>query len=362
MSGITGNNPGRGSGVIGSAGSGITLDSGDPGVGTNPAGGLGTVWSNTTSGETYVCTDITPGDNVWTNVGDGTGDIQPWTFGGTQYGFHHGGYNGSGSNMISYYSFTSIGDGVDSGGNLTVSTAWTSAHQNGDHTYGYRFAGWSGLTSMDKYQFSNASAGAEGIGDLANAGNRGTGNSSDTYGFTIGGSPAIIEKLAFASDVDSVVGARGGSATGAYSGFSSSTHGYAAGGGDGISRIDKWSFTSDGAATEVSDVLDQARYGAGGHSSPTAGYCSGGYSTPSYYNIIEKMPFATDVSADHNANLLRAPDTAGSNSSITHGFSCGGNYSGYQSQIDKFPFATETDATDIGDTPEDKSGYNGCGQ
>ena len=55
----------------------ITKSSSDPTGSTNPAGGVGTVFLNTTSGEMYSCTDATAGANVWTNIGDGTG-VQPY--------------------------------------------------------------------------------------------------------------------------------------------------------------------------------------------------------------------------------------------------------------------------------------------
>jgi hypothetical protein len=55
----------------------ITKSSSDPTISTNPAGGVGTVWANTTSGEMYICTTATAGANVWTNVGPGTGSVIP---------------------------------------------------------------------------------------------------------------------------------------------------------------------------------------------------------------------------------------------------------------------------------------------
>jgi len=76
MSGAIENNSSRSSGSVTTKGSGITLSTGDPTVSTNPAS-LGTMFVNTTSGETYVCTDITAGSNVWKNIGDGTGNIEP---------------------------------------------------------------------------------------------------------------------------------------------------------------------------------------------------------------------------------------------------------------------------------------------
>ena len=56
---------------------GPTVSASDPAINTNPSGGVGTQWANSTSGEMYVCTDATAGANIWTNVGEGTGDIQP---------------------------------------------------------------------------------------------------------------------------------------------------------------------------------------------------------------------------------------------------------------------------------------------
>ena len=54
-----------------------TSSASDPTVSTNPSGGVGTEWHNTTSGEVYICTDATAGANVWTNVGAGSGDVEP---------------------------------------------------------------------------------------------------------------------------------------------------------------------------------------------------------------------------------------------------------------------------------------------
>tara|TARA_Y100001949_G_scaffold149578_1_gene134329 strand:- start:84 stop:308 length:225 start_codon:yes stop_codon:yes gene_type:complete len=73
MSGTVGNNTGTRSGQI-EAVQGVTTSSGDPATDTNN-GILGEMFVNTTSGEMYICTDITADSNVWINVGDGTGHI-----------------------------------------------------------------------------------------------------------------------------------------------------------------------------------------------------------------------------------------------------------------------------------------------
>ena len=80
---------------------GPTVSTSDPAIDTNPT--LGAKWINKTSGEVYICTDATAGANVWTNVGAGTGDIVPYTFQGSAYGYTAGS-NSSSANLINKYS------------------------------------------------------------------------------------------------------------------------------------------------------------------------------------------------------------------------------------------------------------------
>ena len=51
----------------------IVKNASDPTITSNQP--LGTVWSNSTSGEMYICTDATTNANKWINVGGGTGNI-----------------------------------------------------------------------------------------------------------------------------------------------------------------------------------------------------------------------------------------------------------------------------------------------
>ena len=50
-----------------------TTSASDPAVNSNLH--IGVVWVNSTSGEVYICTNAATNANVWTNVGDGSGDI-----------------------------------------------------------------------------------------------------------------------------------------------------------------------------------------------------------------------------------------------------------------------------------------------
>ena len=69
--------------VDGSALTGITSNPGvvyvtsDPTNQTVPVDGVGTIHVNTTTGETFVCTDATANDTAWFNVGEGVGHIIP---------------------------------------------------------------------------------------------------------------------------------------------------------------------------------------------------------------------------------------------------------------------------------------------
>ena len=91
--------------------------SSDPTLSTNPTNGVGTKYKNTTSGEMYICTDATAGANVWTNVGEGTGNVEPWAFQGESYGYASGGYPyPSGAlNTIDKFSFATDGNATDVG-------------------------------------------------------------------------------------------------------------------------------------------------------------------------------------------------------------------------------------------------------
>ena len=64
MSGQISENPNRQSGTIGPVASAIK-DSSNPAMTTNPSGGVGAEWINTTSGEIFLCIDATTNFNVW---------------------------------------------------------------------------------------------------------------------------------------------------------------------------------------------------------------------------------------------------------------------------------------------------------
>ena len=139
---------------------------------------------------------------------------------------------------------------------------------------------------------------------------------------------------------------------------SSPTHGYSSGGYSGSSppptkrsvNIDKFPFSVDTNATDVGDITASGGHqGATGQSSLIEGYTSGGYTSPGvYHNIIDKFPFATDTNASDVGDLTVGRYAISGQSSRTHGYTSGGQISGTSNVIDKFSFVTNSNASDVG--------------
>ena len=224
---------------------------------------------------------------------------------------------------------------------------------------------------IDKFPFAT-NANATDVGDLTAipntpAGGNGrrnvAGQSSTVSGYTSGGynpsagSPTttnVIDKFPFATnanatDVGDLTAPRGG-----VTGQSSTVSGYTSG---DTNVIDKFPFASDANATDVGDMTTSRSYSAG-QSSSTHGYVSAGAPGPITGGIIDKFPFATDSNATNIGYLTSGggyygtgfPGVAGQ-SSETHGYSSGGNIfvQSLRNIIDRFSFASDGNATDVGD-------------
>jgi hypothetical protein len=75
---------------------------------------VGHFWINSTSGEAYVCTDATTDDNVWTNIGGGSGDIKSVMVatGGIETTYSADGVNYKSHTFLSSENFTTDGVGL----------------------------------------------------------------------------------------------------------------------------------------------------------------------------------------------------------------------------------------------------------
>ena len=236
---------------------------------------------------------------------------------------------------------------------------------------------WHNKATGEMYICTDATAGANvwtnvgaGSGDVAPIKHYHDGSN---YGYACGGDISgsvpytgnVIDRFAFAasanaSDVGDLTKIK------AYcAGALSTTHGYVMGGWNyipgeaqphgGVVDIDKFSFaTGTQSASNIGD-LTQLRFTAVGNTSETHGYCVGGHSYPSdvptSWNIIEKFPYASDTDAtdvgDITTGVLRKH---ASSNSETHGYIASGNIdSTYYNQIQNFSFTTDGNTVDIAD-------------
>tara|TARA_R110002074_G_scaffold112717_2_gene240962 strand:+ start:72 stop:1193 length:1122 start_codon:yes stop_codon:yes gene_type:complete len=359
MSGIIGSNLGRASGSIGSAGSGITTDSGDPATDTNPDGGVGTVWSNTTSGETYVCTDATAGANVWTNVGDGTGDISP-VFGGATYGYALGGRNAGGGTVdtIQKISFADGTEDMADVANLTV--ARQDAKGSKSSTHGYAMAGnGSEDITIDKHQFATTNNSTD-VGDLTQRAPDSAPASSSTHGYLMGGNNGVnddaqnvVQNFPFSSDTGSTDIGNLTALRGSNSGHSDWTnqYGYVTGGyGTAAGRvniIDRVSFAAGSQdAADVGD-LTQVTNANTGSSSAEHGYSMGGHNASAATNVISRFAFAATANAADVGDLTSSKYNGEGMSSLTHAYYMGASVS-YLDMVERTAFASSANGADVG--------------
>ena len=303
--------------VDGSAITGVSpfmTNASDPAIDSNPADGVGTVWANTTSGEMFVLTDATAGENVWINVGAGTGDVHFHGY-GTISGYISGG--GNRGTTIEKFSFASDGNAVDSGQDASGSYSEAGGSSSSTHGYIHKH---NGAGDIRKYQF-NTSNNMTLVGQLTTGGTNRTQNT----------------------------------------GTMSSTHGYVFGGGEPteVNTIEKFSYSTDENSSDVGDLTQARRY-ASGHCSYTHGYAAVGMQAPPNYNIIDKWTFAASANATDVGDLTRTLGyTGGGVQSKTHGYSCGGS-SPFTNVIDKFPFASDSNATDVGDLTQPRGSKSDC--
>jgi len=297
-----------------------TISANDPTLSTNPSGGVGTEWNNSTTGEMYICTDATAGANVWTNVGGGTGSIKPFHGTGTNYGYVAGGA--------------------------------TSVHYT---------------DRIDRFHFSSSAASTD-VGNLLNEGQHASHpgshalgcTSSSTHGYGAGGDPysghsVTIQKWAFSTTADATdVGDCQTSASGRAA-FMSTTHGYASGGSPTTDSVDKYAYASDGNSVDLCNLHHGSRYNPAGATSETVGYTHGGRSGSSNLNYIEKITFSSDSTSVDHADLAVAVKGHTGHNSETHGYAAGG-YN--QNEIQKFTFASATNATDVADIGQGALGHS----
>lgn len=118
-----------------------------------------------------------------------------------------------------------------------------------------------------------------------------------------------------------------------------------------LNVIEKYPFSVDTNASDVGD-LSLARAQTAGQSSDVSGYVAGGQSSPPPSGTptaqIDKFPFAVDTNSIDIGDLTQSRREQSGNQSVVSGYAVGGTDGTLRNTIDKFPFATDTNATDVG--------------
>ena len=338
---------------------GATQSASDPTVSTNPSGGVGTEWQNTTSGEVFVCTDATAGANTWKNVGEHSGDISP-VFGGLTYGYALGGRNAGGGavDTIQKISFAAGTGNMTDVANLTV--ARQDAKGSHSSTHGYAMAGnGSEDITIDKHQFATTNNSTD-VGDLTQRAPDSAPASSSTHGYLMGGyngvnddAQNVVQNFPFSSDTGSTDIGNLTRLSGSNSGHSDWTnqYGYVTGGyGTAAGRvniIDRVSFASGSQdAADVGDLTQDTNANTGA-SSAEHGYCMGGHNNSSATNVISRFAFASTANAADVGDLLGSKYNGEGMSSTTHAYYMGASVS-YLDTVERTAFASSANGVDVG--------------
>ena len=295
--------------------------------------------------------------------------VVAWSFQGTQYGYAAGGMSADYARYddIERFSFVSdntMGDVGSLIGPVTVATGHSSSN------YAFMTGGWTGsaqIATIQKYSWDSQTDAVDtgkNLGAGANTAAAGFGN--ETHGYVAGGhkgSPNenwdIIQKFAYESTGTAVNIGNVAFPTGLYqnAGWSEATHGYIVGGYnyggnfDNQTDVEKMAFASEGNSVKCGDLAQVVSYTTGSNST-THGYIQGGFSTGwSVTANIQKFSFASEGTATAPSVLMTGQTvyTGGGTSSTTHGYTAGGNVGGaYIATVQKHSFTTDTDSTQCG--------------
>ena len=311
-------------------------------------------------------------------------------FPGTQFGYVCGGYMGkspddtSGPSVhygtaIQKFSLTTDGNATNVA-DIISTRRGQSGHSSSTH--GYVTGGATGdpqvqVNSIERFSFTTDGNSVDWADLTETKRNNAIPMSTCTDGFTLGGNDDTgttdrIDKFPFASQTNATDWADATVVKSGGAGCSSETHGYCLGGvitgGASVNVIEKFPYATQTDATDVAD-LTLARQGPAGVSSETDGYAAGGVtigtnpanSAPLWDRTnIDKHSFASGGnSTDHGDLPVELGAGAHGNAGVsgeTHGYSVGGIFSRNSSnhqwpreQIEKFSYASNVTATDVGD-------------
>ena len=294
-------------------------------------------------------------------------DLPKFTFTGSVAGYTLGGKAPPTSNVIDKYPFSSDQNATDVG-DLTIASEYYCGQSS--LTDGYATGGLTNPSqASQKYPFASDENATGDTFTLSMKRYGGGGVSSQTHGYHAGGAvtpgqPAsspnsnIIDKFPFSADSPATdVGDLTYTTSEGSAGHSFDLYGYITGGSPATDTMNKFSLASDSNAIDIGNLLHPSNSGTGA-SSGTHGYHAGGdhYPQPDparSSTSIHKFSFTSDGDAVDGGELSQKLSfVGGGSSSTTHGYTAGGRAmypTAYHDDIQKYPFASEQTATDIGE-------------
>ena len=372
MSGEVKQNASVASGTIGAAAT-ATESASDPGIAENPED-VGAEWHNTTSGEIFICWDITAGLNKWkgqkgnvvqptrgifmggqnaaspsvpvntigyvtiTNIGDATdfGDLDDGVFkltAATSNGIKDRAVNGGGMrdtgtslNIMEYVTISTTGNATDFG-NLTQQARQFGATSNGSNDRGVFGGGYtgSGTTNVLQYITVSSAGNATDFGDATTLmqDNSATSNGTNERGIWMGGNRTSLSNI-----IDYITISTTGNATDfgdlsqtvsypAACSNQTNERGVRLGGYNGsqTDTIEYVTISTTGNTTDFGDLIT-AIYGSKGTSSGTAerGLSAGGYPGGVNTNVIEYITISTPGAGQDFGDLTVAVNSPGTTS------------------------------------------------
>ena len=346
MSGKVSDNLGRSSGLTKAASTGDpTATAGDPATDRDEA--VGTRYINTTSGELFICTDASAGENIWKGQLGTTVEVAKYY--GSRGVWVGGRVSDAMRDEMDYVTIASLGNASDFG-NLQAAKGYGCAVSNGSRGLDMGGEDGNNINVIDYWTFASLGNAAD-FGDLTQARRHthdGRG-SNGTRGLCCGGYVAgdvdtvdyvNIASLGNAIDFGNLSGARREIA-----GANNDTRLCIAGGYESgnVDTIDYFTMDTTGNAVDFGDLATGDSAGAGCSNGVRGLHWSSSDDEIQFY-VIASLGNATDF-----GNQVTDQDTYGSSacSDLTKGVMAGGG-SGLDT-MDVVNIASSGDATDFGD-------------
>jgi len=338
----------------------------DPAIDSNLT--LGTAWLNKTTGNIYICTDATTNENSWQSVGDGSGHILKNQLPGeatddvpnieestTLSHTFTGGTDADGT--VTHYVVDQISDPILSVAASEVAAGsaheFTASAVSGDTNVTFRVR-----TKDDAGMYSPGITVTVTVEDYVPFWS----NYAQMHAYSAGGcwGHDKIERFSVLTDANNAEIGTLSLAVEYGTGTNSISHGYIYGGvndwaNGSESVVQKVQLAASASSSNISNMVKHS-YQHGAANEENYGWKFGGDSTPDPdWRILEKQSYASDSNMTSPGNMVGG-DRGNMNDGVsgpTHGFAIGNNY---YSCIDKWSYASGTDAADHGDNSEYRSG------